>query len=162
VDLALTYDYDLAPASPGRTVEAVPLWTAAWSLGVPADLADGPLGDAPAVVARFRRNDWIVNSRNTADEQVVRVLASMAGFEPRVTHRADSLDLVHDLVLGGLGVALLPADQPVPPGLRLLPLSGPGVTLRAFAVIRPGQRAWAPLALVVGLLTPAGPAPHGR
>jgi DNA-binding transcriptional LysR family regulator len=161
VDLALTYDYDLAPASLDRTVEAVPLWSTAWSLGVPHDVADEATGDAPSVVARFRRHDWIVNSRNTADEQVVRVLASMAGFEPRITHRADSLELVHDLVLGGLGVALLPADQAVPPGVRLLPLSGPGVALRAFAVFRRGRRAWAPLSLVIALLAPRRPAPLG-
>ena len=154
VDLALTYDYDLAPASLDRTVEAVPLWSTAWSLGVPSEVAYEATGNAPSIVARFHRHDWIVNSRNIADEQVVRVLASMAGFEPRITHRADSLELVHDLVLGGLGVALLPADQAVPPGVRLLPLSGPGVTLRAFAVFRRGQRAWAPLSLVVGLLAP--------
>ena len=160
VDLALTYDYDLAPASLDRTVEAVPLWSTAWSLGVPSEV-DEAMGDAPSVVARFRRHDWIVNSRNTADEQVVRVLASMAGFEPRITHRADSLELVHDLVLGGLGVALLPADQDVPPGVRLLPLSGPRVALRAFAVVRRGRRAWAPLSLVIGLLAPRRPAPLG-
>ena len=161
VDLALTYDYDLAPASLDRTVEAVPLWSTAWSLGVPSDLAREATGDAPAIVARFRHHDWIVNSRNTADEQVVHVLASMAGFEPRITHRADSLELVHDLVLGGLGVALLPADQAVPPGVRLLPLSGPGVALRAFAVFRRGRRAWAPLSLVIALLAPRRPAPPG-
>ena len=154
VDLALTYDYDLAPASLDRTVEAVPLWSTAWSLGVPSEVAYEATGNAPSIVARFHRHDWIVNSRNIADEQVVRVLASMAGFEPRITHRADSLELVHDLILGGLGVALLPADQAVPPGVRLLPLSGPGVTLRAFALFRRGQRAWTPLSLVVGLLAP--------
>jgi DNA-binding transcriptional LysR family regulator len=159
VDLALTYDYDLAPASLDRTVEAVPLWSTAWSLGVPDDVADEATGDAPSVVARFHRHDWIVNSRNMADEQVVRVLASMAGFAPRITHRADSLELVHDLVLGGLGVALLPADQAVPPGVRLLPLSGPGVALRAFAVFRRGRHAWAPLSLVIALLAPRRPAP---
>jgi DNA-binding transcriptional LysR family regulator len=161
VDLALTYDYDLAPASLDRTVEAVPLWSTAWSLGVPSDVIDEATGDAPSVVARCHRHDWIVNSRNIADEHVVRVLASMAGFEPRITHRADSLELVHDLVLGGLGVALLPADQAVPPGVRLLPLSGPGVALRAFAVFRRGRRAWAPLSLVIGLLAPRRPAPLG-
>jgi DNA-binding transcriptional LysR family regulator len=161
VDLALTYDYDLAPASLDRTVEAVPLWSTAWSLGVPSDVIDEATGDAPSVVARCHRHDWIVNSRNIADEHVVRVLASMAGFEPRITHRADSLELVHDLVLGGLGVALLPSDQAVPPGVRLLPLSGPGVALRAFAVFRRGRRAWAPLSLVIALLAPRRPAPLG-
>ena len=42
LDLALTYDYNLAPASPGAVLETMPLWSVAWGLGVPADTADGP------------------------------------------------------------------------------------------------------------------------
>ena len=36
IDLALTYDFDLAPASFDATLEPVPLWEAEWGLGVPA------------------------------------------------------------------------------------------------------------------------------
>src|SRR5690349_3052857 len=86
VDLVLTYDYNLAPAAPDRTLESTPLWSAAWSLAVPADL-EPVAGAAAAVFDRFRDHGWIVNSRNTADEHVVRTLASMAGFEPEVAHR---------------------------------------------------------------------------
>jgi DNA-binding transcriptional LysR family regulator len=153
IDLALSYDYNLAPAPVAGTVEVAPLWSMAWSLGVPASVVDDVPGAAPAVVARHRTRDWIVNSRNTADEDVVRTLASMAGFTPRVTHRADSLDLVQDLIAAGLGVGLLPADQPVRPGVRLLPLTAPDVVMRAYAVTRRGGAGWAPLALVVGLLS---------
>jgi DNA-binding transcriptional LysR family regulator len=104
------------------------------------------------VVAAFADSDWIVNSRNLADEDVVRTLASLAGFVPLVTHRADSLELVQDMVLAGLGVGLLPADQPVLPGITVLPLRDPGATLRAYAVARRGRTAWPPLALVLRLL----------
>ena len=62
---------------------------------------------APAVVAAYAAHDWIGNSRNPADEQVLRLLASMAGTRLHVTHEADSLDLVDELVLAGLGVGLL-------------------------------------------------------
>lgn len=154
VDLVLTYDYNLAPAPFDRAVEATPLWSAAWSLGVPAD-APVPAGDGRAVFAGFRSADWIVNSRNTADEHVVRTVASMAGFEPRVTHRADSLDLVQDLIVAGLGVGLLPADDPPVAGVRLLPLADPDISLRSYAVVRRGRVSWPPLALVVRLLTAA-------
>jgi DNA-binding transcriptional LysR family regulator len=153
VDLALTYDYDLAPATFDRTVVTRSLGTAAWGLAVPA-----PRGRAAApgtsleVVAEFADSDWIVNSRNVADEDVVRTLASLAGFVPLVTHRADSLELVQDMVLAGLGVGLLPADQPVLPGITVLPLRDPGATLRAYAVARRGRTAWPPLALVLRLL----------
>ena len=43
-----------------------------------------------------------MNSRNTADEEVVHTLASMAGFAPTIAHRVDSLELVQDLIRAGL------------------------------------------------------------
>ena len=152
VDLALTYDYTLAPTAFDRTLRTVPLWSAVWSLGVPT--STGPVtGTALDVFARFRGHDWIVNSRNTADEDVVRTVASMAGFEPRIAHRADSLALVQDLIIAGLGVGLLPADQPARTGIELLPLADPAISLRCYAVTRRGRENWPPLALVLDRLT---------
>ena len=145
VDLALTYDYNLAPAAFDASLEARPLWSVPWSLGVPAETAQTEF-------AGFRAHDWIVNSRNTADEDVVRTVAALAGFEPRIMHRADSLELVQDLIVAGLGVGLLPADEPTLPGVRLVPLSDPQVRLRSYAVTRRGRSGWAPLALVLNRL----------
>jgi DNA-binding transcriptional LysR family regulator len=150
IDLALTYDYNLAPAVFDPSLDARPLWTVPWSLGVPAA---SPAG-------RFRDHDWIVNSRNTADETVVRTLGSLAGFTPRVTHQADSLALVQDLIVAGLGVGLLPADQPTVAGVRLVPLSDPEVRLRVYAVTRRGRQAWPPLALLLGRLGAGTPPPR--
>jgi DNA-binding transcriptional LysR family regulator len=152
VDLALTYDYDLAPTPFERGLVARSLWSASWCLGVPAteDPADG---DATAVFARFADHHWIVNSRNTADETVVRTVASLAGFEPRIAHRADSLELVQDLVAAGLGVGLLPSAQPAHQGVRMVPLVDPEVRLRAYAVTRRGRDMWPQLALVLDRLT---------
>ncbi|HKS98883.1 MAG TPA: LysR substrate-binding domain-containing protein, partial [Rugosimonospora sp.] len=152
VDLALTYDYNLVPAAHDRAGSARPLWTTAWALGVPRT-SPKATGDAPAVFDRFRDTDWIVNSRNAADEHAIRTVASMAGFEPRITHQADSLALVQDLIVAGFGVGLLPADQPTVPGVRLLPLRNPALRLRAYAVVRRGRTTWPPLALVLDLLT---------
>ena len=68
VDLALTYDYNLAPASPGPTLRP--------------DAVDHRVGTRGAVPTKHRRRaratspwkrPWIVNSRNTADEDVVRI-----------------------------------------------------------------------------------------
>ena len=150
-DLALTYDFTLAPATPDRAAEVTPLWSASWGLAVPSESA-APAAKAVAVFAGHRDADWIVNSRNTADEDVARTLASMAGFAPRVVHRADSLDLLEDLIVAGLGVGLLPLDRPTTPGVRVLPLSDPDVLMRAYAVTRTGRAAWPPLALLIDLL----------
>ena len=153
VDLALTYDYDLAPAAPEPALDSRRLWSTPWGLGVPARAGSTGGGTALAVFSAFRDSDWIGNSRNRADEDVVRLIASMAGFEPRVTHRSDSLALVEDLILAGLGVGLLPADRRPRPGVALLPLTGPDVRLRAYARTRRGRTAWPPLALVLDRLT---------
>lgn len=159
VDLALVYDYDLAPMSFDDVYAATPLWTVPWALGVPArGRAPARATHSPDVLARYAGEDWIVNSRNTADEQVVRTIASIAGFEPAVAHHADGLELVQELIVAGLGVGILPADQPPADGVRLLPLHHPAATLRAFAVVRRGRERWAPLAAVGELLT----APYGR
>jgi DNA-binding transcriptional LysR family regulator len=151
VDLALVYDYNLAPATADPAMHSTPLWTARWGLGVPASEAEAD-ETTLQVFARFRTRDWIGNSRNTADEDVIRTLASMAGFTPRITHEADSLDLVQDMIIAGLGVGLFPLGQEIRPGARVLPLAAPDVALRAYAVTRHGRLNWPPLALVTGLL----------
>ena len=154
-DLALTYDYNLAPAVAGDpAIRRMPLWTARWALGVPAreTAARGSRGTTLEEFARFRAYDWIGNSRNTADEDVIRTVASMAGFTPRITHQADSLELVQDMITAGLGVGLLPGGQAASPGVRLIPLDGPQVELRAYAAARHGRLSWPPLAVVIRLL----------
>jgi DNA-binding transcriptional LysR family regulator len=160
IDLALTYDYNLAPASIAAELVSRPLGSAQWGLGVPSDSVDA--GDEPSdalvTFRRYRHHGWIVNSRNTADADVVRIVASMAGFEPRVAHLADSLDLVQDLIVAGLGVGLLPADRATLTGVRLFPLHNPDVLLRAWAVTRRGRTGWPPLAVVLdGLLEGRSP-----
>jgi len=158
-DLALTYDYNLAPAPAAPAVSRTRLWTTRWGLGVPAcetaacETAVG--GTTLEVFARFRAHDWIGNSRNTADEDVIRTLAAMAGFTPSITHQADSLDLVHDMIIAGLGVGLLPLGHPTHPGVRILPLATPEVEMRAYAAARHGRLNWPPLALVTSLLQQA-------
>jgi DNA-binding transcriptional LysR family regulator len=162
VDLALTYDYNLAPADVELPVSSVPLWSTPWCLAVPTVTARPgtgrggsriKMGSAVEVFGRYRDHVWIVNSRSSSDERVVRTLASMAGFVPRLSHRVDSLDLVEDLVAAGLGVGLLPSGVEVPDGVAVLPLTNPDVELRAYAHTRQGRSAWAPLSLVVDLLS---------
>src|ERR1700722_14631642 len=97
VDLALLYDYNLAPARFDRGLDSQPLARRQWSLGTPA-VPGRVAGTALEVFRRFADRDWIVNSRNSADEEVVRTVASLAGFQPRIMHRVDSLELVQDMI----------------------------------------------------------------
>ena len=162
VDLALTYDYNLAPATPEPTLHAVELWSTPWTLGVPASEARGVRGDSLAVFDAFRESDWIGNSRNRADEDVVRIIASMAGFQARFTHQSDNLDVVEDLIASGMGVGLLPADRPTPSGVAKLPLTQPDVRLRAYARTRRGRAEWPPLRLLLERLSQQQAAQHRR
>ncbi len=154
LDLALTYDYNLAPASPGPVLDTLALWAVEWGLGVPADVAE-----KCADVAAYADRPWIVNSRNTADEDAVRTLASLAGFTPRIAHQIDSLDLVEDLIVAGYGVGLLPVDRPTHTGVTVLRLSEPKVMMTAYAAIRRGRSTWPPLRVVLDRLRPK---PAGR
>lgn len=149
LDLALTYDYNLAPASPSPVLESVPLWSVQWGLAVPAECACGSTD-----IGAYANQPWIVNSRNTADEYAVRTLASLAGFTPQIAHEIDSLDLVEDLIVAGYGVGLLPMVRPTHPGVRVLPLSDPAVVLTAYAATRRGRSTWPPLRVVLERLRP--------
>lgn len=164
LDLALTYDYNLAPAAPGPVLDSVPLWQITWGLGVPASPVSGfddSDSGAPARISDYAGSTWIVNSRNTADEDAVRTLAAMAGFVPRIAHEIDSLDLVEDLIAAGYGVGLLPIGRPTRAGVAVVPLSGPQIVLTAYAVTRAGRATWPPLRAVLDRLTPpAGALPR--
>ncbi len=150
VDLALVYDYNLAPISLGRDLVVRPLWEVPWGLGVPAT---GRRTRRRTDLSEYADHDWIVNSRNTADEDVVRTLASLVGFTPRVVHRIDSLELVEELIDAGRGVGVLPLDYVSTRRVQVLPMAEPGATLRAYAVVRRGREAWPPLRVVLDRIT---------
>ncbi len=150
LDLALTYDYNLAPAAPDAILESVPLWTTPWGLAVPAH------APGTADLGLYAEANWIVNSRNSADEGVVRTLASLAGFTPSITHQIDSLELVEELILAGHGVGLLPLGRSARDGVKVLSLKAPGVVMTAHAVTRRGRSTWPPLQLILNRLQPGG------
>ena len=145
VDLALVYDYDLAPEEWSDEHVVAPLWDVEWGIGVPTR-------DRHLVLADLADRDWIVNSRHTADEDALRTLASRAGFIPRVVHRIDSLELVEDLVVAGRGVGLLPRGRASRRGVSVVRLRDPEVRLRSYAVTRRGRGGWPPLRAVTDRL----------
>jgi DNA-binding transcriptional LysR family regulator len=151
LDLALTYDYNLVPAAPDAILDAVGLWSTPWGLAVP--------DSAPDVVnlSDYADRTWIVNSRNSADEEAVRTLSSLAGFTPHIAHQIDTLDLVEDLILAGYGVGLLPVGRTAREGLKVLPLNEPSVIMTAYAMTRRGRSTWPPLRLVLDRLRPGTP-----
>jgi DNA-binding transcriptional LysR family regulator len=154
LDLALVYDYDLAPLSSSPDLVVTPLWSVPWGLAVPS--GEDPAG--PVDLEAYADRAWIVNSRHTADEDTLRTLASLAGFTPRVSHRIDSLELVAELIAAGFGVALLPLGRTFG-GVTVVPIDGTGTHLRAYAVARRGSNAWPPLRLLLDRLSARRDAP---
>jgi DNA-binding transcriptional LysR family regulator len=150
IDLALVYDYNLAPVGFDPSLNATPLWSVPWALGIPSSAARSTPKDTDAATLfqAFTDTPWIVDSRSIADEHAVRTIASMAGFEPAIAHHIDSLELVQELIVAGFGVGLLPADQKPMPGVTLIPVRHPDVTLRSYVTIRRGRENWPPLALI--------------
>ena len=132
---------------------AAALWSVQWGLAVPANCA---IRDTD--IAAYADQAWIVNSRNTADEDAVRTLASLAGFVPRIAHEIDSLELVEDLIIAGYGVGLLPIGRVTTAGVKVLPLSAPRAVLTAYAVTRRGRTTWPPLRTALDRMRP----PPGR
>ncbi|SJN12979.1 Chromosome initiation inhibitor [Leucobacter sp. 7(1)] len=152
VDVALTYDYDLAPMPESTQWHTTPLWETPWGLGVPSPApavgAGAPVAAPDRPLSAYQGHTWIGNSRNTADEDALRILASLEGFPLRITHKVDNIELAQELIRSGMGVGLLPADRKLLPGVTLLPLRSPGVTLRAFVHARSSRDTWPALALV--------------
>lgn len=148
IDLALIYDYNLTPLALRNDMSATELWSLPWGLGVPSPAKSAPF-------SAYAECDWIVNSRNTADADALRTLASMAGFIPRIVHRIDSLELMEDLIVSGHGIGLLPRGRATRRGVRVLPLTDPPVVLRCYAVTRHGRDQWSPLRVLLERLRSA-------
>ena len=141
---SLIYDYDLAPARDPRWPSAAVVVR----LGSRRPGRDGRRCATHRGCSTVTGVGWIVNSRNVADEQVVHLLASLAGFEPR-SPTAPTASSSSGPDRAGLGVGLLPLDQPTHPDVAVLALHNPTLTLRAYAATRRGRAEWAPLAVVL-------------
>ena len=161
LDLALTYDYNLAPASPEPVLQTVALWSITWGLASRRVLPTDPPTSPPMPI-----ETWIVNSRNTADEDAVRTLASLAGFAP--AHRARDRQPrprrgSDRRRLRRRPAAYRPADQQ---GRQGAPAGEPEAMLTAYAVTRRGRATWPPLRAVLDRMRPAPgpscPARNGR
>ena len=74
VDLALTYDYNLAPASPGPVLEAAALWSTPW----------------PAMIRSSTRSrlsiSWVIRGEKPASEASVRTASSSAVLRELTIH----------------------------------------------------------------------------
>lgn len=140
IDLGFEYDYTLVPRG-GRGVCTL-LATNEMELYVHPDLAVPQAIRTPEELGRFRDVDWIGNSRDSADDELAVRICALAGWEPRMRHRADSLDLAVDLAMATRGVCLLPQDSPESRRLHAVPLQFVSAQQRMWSVVRDGAQDW--------------------
>jgi DNA-binding transcriptional LysR family regulator len=150
VDLALVWDYTLVPRVWRH--EPTLLVRTPMVLAVPPGAALPDRIRTPADLAPLRELDWIGNSRDGGDDELGQRLCAMAGFTPRVRHRADSLELLADLVTAGEGVSVLPADRPEARRVRTVALDLVPTEQRTWGLVRAGTGGWPATAAVLGHL----------
>jgi DNA-binding transcriptional LysR family regulator len=56
----------------------------------------------------FANADWISTHASHGFQAITEMVGRAAGFEPKVTCRADDYRIIQDLVAAGIGVALIP------------------------------------------------------
>lgn len=136
VDLAVVYEYGLAPRTWPATIALdeladeplhllVPAERTPWSPALDRLTAD----DAGEVVHLLRDAPWISSGSATGGAEALARLCATAGFSPRIAFRANNYDVLLHLVGDGLGVAIAPDLALRPhPGIRAFRLT----SARAF------------------------------
>lgn len=140
LDLGFEYDYTLVTRG-GRGVCTL-LASTEMRLYVHPDLVAPEVISTPEGLNDFRDVEWIGNSRDSADTELAVRVCALAGWEPRMQHNADSLDLAVDLALATRGVCLLAADAPESRRLRGVRLGFVTAEQRMWSVVREGAQDW--------------------
>lgn len=119
--------------------------------GAPADGRPAPF----SALRAYAEAGWIANSRGSDDDELVRRVCALAGFQPRIAHRVDSLRLVNSLVGAGLGVALVTANgrELARGDVTYRPLDPQAGSRRSFLMVRAGQWSWPPIAALTAEIT---------
>ncbi|WP_255687408.1 LysR family transcriptional regulator [Pseudonocardia sp. TRM90224] len=131
LDVAVVYENDLGTPPLPSGLEAVHLLTERRHLLLPAEHRLG--GNAAIDLGDLAGETWIASKTSP----LLNRMCTSAGFEPRIAHRTDDFDVMHEFVRHGLGIALVPALGHVPgPGIVTVPLTVTPPTRRVYAVHR--------------------------
>ena len=152
VELGIIHDYSLVPRRVPPMISTEVLCEVPMMLVLPRDETGPAAIDRAEDMRQLANARWIVNSRANDDEELIRRVGALAGFEPDVTHGVDSLDVLQRMVAAGLGVALVPSLIRPHPRTRLVPISFVPLTRRMIAATRAGEHSWPATELVKGLI----------
>jgi DNA-binding transcriptional LysR family regulator len=103
-------------------------------------------------LAQLAHQPWIGVEGGLMVDDVLRSLALLSGVQPRIVQRVNDFRVVEELVLAGVGVALLPRYVLTARALVRRPLRGARIARRIEAVTRAGADARPAIAAVLGIL----------
>lgn len=95
---------------------------------------------------------WIGVEGGLMVDDVLRSLAAISGVHPRIVQRVNDFRVMEELVMAGVGVALLPRYVLTARDLTRKPLSGVRIARRIEAVTRAGATARPAVNAVIGIL----------
>lgn len=95
---------------------------------------------------------WISVGWGLVFDDVLRSLATISGVNPRVVQRVNDFRVVDELVLAGVGIALIPRYSLTVPELVRKPLAGIRAARRVEVVTRAGAAARPAIAAVIDIL----------
>jgi len=96
---------------------------------------------------------WISVEIGRMVDDVMRSLATISGVQPRIIQRINDFRVVEELVLSGVGIALLPRYAPTVRELIRKPVDGITVARRVDAITRTGTAQRPAIAAVIDILT---------
>lgn len=112
-----------------------------------------PLADQDGVtLAQLAEQPWIGVEGGLMVDDLLRSLAVISGVQPRIVQRVNDFRVVEELVLAGIGVALLPRYVLTARQVVRRPLAGVRIARRIEAVTRAGADARPAIATVLDLL----------
>lgn len=151
LDLALAYDFELAP-SLGDDLRQFDLLTERLRVAVPQEhrLATRKRVD----LRELRHERWIQGVRSGSTLEVLPSACRAAGFEPRIAFRTDDHMAVQGLVAAGVGVGLIPGIA-LPSRRRdiaVLHVSRPALVRHVRVALPPGRYRSSSAAAMIGVL----------
>ncbi len=157
LDVVISHEYNLLPPYSDPGIERTDLLTERMLLALPAT---HPLADAPARLADFARERWIVGREATFCRDAVVRAAHLAGFEPIIEFQSNEFRVIAEAVRNGLGAALIPrvADLRGIRGLSLRALEEPRLERTIFSAVRSGSGTAPGISAVVDALREAAEA----
>jgi molybdate transport repressor ModE-like protein len=139
IDAAVTHQYTPQPAPDLRGLIQSPLFADPMVLAVPPRLR--PAGDGPVQLTDFADAEWIAARAESGFQAVTESVTRAAGFEARISHRADSNQAALALVAADLGIALvLRSTVTSHAEIALLDITGPpNITRQVHLTNRTGD-----------------------